>query len=112
MRSYFVKENHVGSADSEILRYKHNDIDPVTLLKGLDCFALKNGVNILNCTFLYKKVTCLPPHFLQVLGKKIKELTYKEKIQRNFLSFLHFKSFVLKKKLSFEEKLFFFFMKK
>ena len=32
MRSYPVKENHIGSAVSEILQYKENDRHHVTLL--------------------------------------------------------------------------------
>ena len=36
MRSNSVKENHNGSAVSEILPYTHTDTDPVTLL--LECF--------------------------------------------------------------------------
>ena len=31
MRGYIVKENHIGSVVSEILRYTHTHTDPVTL---------------------------------------------------------------------------------
>ena len=30
MKSYTVKENHIGSVISEILRFKHTDSDPIT----------------------------------------------------------------------------------
>ena len=34
MGSDTVKENHIGSAVSEILRYRHADRDPVTFIGG------------------------------------------------------------------------------
>ena len=35
MRSYIVKENHIGSAVSEILRYRQTNTDPVTFIQFL-----------------------------------------------------------------------------
>ena len=49
MKGYTVKENPIGSADSEILRYKHTNTDthrhPVTLLSRLQNFS-KSGVRL------------------------------------------------------------------
>ena len=40
MKNYPVKENLIGSTVSEILRYKHTNKNPVTLVQGLSCYCL------------------------------------------------------------------------
>ena len=55
IRSYTVKENQIGSAVSEILRYRQTDKDPVILLleyasKCRGNVLALNRCNLLPCT--------------------------------------------------------------
>ena len=62
MKSCIVNKNHIGSAVSEILRYRQTDTNPVTIKmnkKGC-CTCCENSINVMPIEQGYCKKLFLP----------------------------------------------------
>ena len=63
MKSYIVNENHIGSAVSEILRYRQTHTNPYIILrmnkKGC-CTCCENSINVMPIEKGYCKKLFLP----------------------------------------------------